>query len=55
MFKKKDGNTIVTIDADFFNSGVPGAVTSTDFKITLVGVTGVKDDADLFVDVPAGE
>lgn len=53
--QEKDGNTIVTIDADFFNSGVPGAVTSTDFKITLVGVTGVKDDADLFVDVPAGE
>ena len=52
---EKDGNTTVTIDADFFNSGVPGAVTSTDLEITLVGVTGVKDAADLFVDVPAGE
>ncbi|MGF0000004.1 hypothetical protein [Desulfovibrio sp. SGI.133] len=34
---EKDGNTTVTIDADFFNSGVPGAVTSTDLEITLVG------------------
>mgnify|MGYP004634322217 FL=1 len=50
---EKDGNTTVTIDADFFNSGVPSAVTSTDLEITLVGVTGVKDAADLFVDVPA--
>ena len=51
---EKDGNTTVTIKADFFNSGVPGAVTSTDLEITLVGVTGVKDAADLFVDVTDG-
>lgn len=51
---EKDGNTTVTINADFFNSGVPGAVTSTDLEITLVGVTGVKDAADLFVDVTDG-
>lgn len=51
---EKDGNTTVTIKADFFNSGVPNAVTSTDLEITLVGVTGVKDAADLFVDVTDG-
>lgn len=51
---EKDGNTTVTIKADFFNSGVLGAVTSTDLEITLVGVTGVKDAADLFVDVTDG-
>lgn len=51
---EKDGNTTVTIKADFFNSGVPSAVTSTDLEITLVGVTGVKDAADLFVDVTDG-
>lgn len=51
---EKDGNTTVTIKADFFNSGVPDAVTSTDLEITLVGVTGVKDAADLFVDVTDG-
>lgn len=51
---EKDGNTTVTIKAEFFNSGVPGAVTSTDLEITLVGVTGVKDAADLFVDVTDG-
>ena len=51
---EKDGNTTVTIKADFFNSGVSGAVTSTDLEITLVGVTGVKDAADLFVDVTDG-
>lgn len=52
---KEDGdNTIVTIKADFFNSGVAGAVNSTDLNITLVGVTGVEDDANLFVDVTDG-
>ena len=51
---EKDGNTTVTIKADFFNSGVSGAVDSTDLEITLVGVTGVKDAADLFVDVTDG-
>lgn len=52
---KEDGdNTIVTIKADFFNSGVAGAVKSTDLNITLVGVTGVEDDANLFVDVTDG-
>ena len=53
---KEDGdNTIVTIKADFFNSGVAGAVSSTDLNITLVGVTGVEDAAaNLFVDVTDG-
>lgn len=52
---KEDGdNTIVTIKADFFNSGVAGAVSSTDLNITLVGVTGVEDATNLFVDVTDG-
>lgn len=51
---EKDGNTTVTIKADFFNSGVAGAVSSTDLNITLVGVTGVEDAANLFVDVTDG-
>ena len=52
---KEDGdNTIVTIKADFFNSVVAGAVSSTDLNITLVGVTGVEDAANLFVDVTDG-
>lgn len=52
---KEDGdNTIVTIKADFFNSGVAGAVSSTDLNITLVGVTGVGDATNLFVDVTDG-
>lgn len=51
---EKDGNTTVTIKADFFNSGVAGAVSSTDLNITLVGVTGVEDATNLFVDVTDG-
>lgn len=51
---EKDGNTTVTIKADFFNSGVAGAVSSTDLNITLVGVTDVEDAANLFVDVTDG-
>lgn len=55
--QEKDGNTIVTIKADFFASGVSGAVTSSDLEITLMGVTGVADDAaaeaSLFVDAPS--
>lgn len=55
--QEEDGNTIVTIKADFFVSGVSGAVTSSDLEITLMGVTGVADDAaaeaSLFVDAPS--
>lgn len=51
---EQDGNTIVTIDAKFFENGVSGQVRSADLEITLVGVTGVKDAADLFVDVTDG-
>lgn len=51
---EKDGNTTVTIKADFFNSGVAGDVSSTDLNITLVGVTGVEDATNLFVDVTDG-
>ena len=55
--QEKDGNTIVTIKADFFVSGFFGAVTSSDLEITLMGVTGVADDAaaeaSLFVDAPS--
>lgn len=55
--QEKDGNTIVTIKADFFVSGVSDAVTSSDLEITLMGVTGVADDAaaeaSLFVDAPS--
>ena len=51
---EKDGNTTVTIKADFFNSGVADAVSSTDLNITLVGVTGVEDATNLFVDVTDG-
>ncbi|WP_303878330.1 hypothetical protein [Desulfovibrio piger] len=59
-FTEKDGNTTVTIDAKFFENGIPsgseGAVASTDLEITLVGVTGVTNEnlADLFVDVTDG-
>ena len=51
---EQDGDTIVTIDAKFFENGVSGQVSSADLEITLVGVTGVKDAADLFVDVTDG-
>lgn len=51
---EQDGNTIVTIDAKFFENGVSDQVSSADLEITLVGVTGVKDAADLFVDVTDG-
>lgn len=55
--QEEDGNTIVIIKADFFVSGVSGAVTSSDLEITLMGVTGVADDAaaeaSLFVDAPS--
>lgn len=55
-----DGNTTVTIKAEFFKNGnSPDSeelVDSTDLIITLVGVTGVTDEnlADLFVDVTDG-